>query len=136
MFLILLVYEYIEKLQIKKSVHWHFSTLAEEVRRLDAEILRQRKDYDLLQEEKQQVLEELQWLKKLNSEQQALSMDQSQKIKELQRELEAKEELVKSCNRVLKFDFVGCNKFVESCTCLIDNYLHVAFVVMMLMMTI
>lgn len=136
MFLIILVYEYIEKLQIKKSVHWHFSMLAEEVRRLDAEILRQRKDYDLLQEEKQQVLEELQRLKKLNSEQQALSMDQSQKIKELQRELEAKEELVKSCNRVLKFDFVVCNKFVESCTCLIHNYLHVAFVVMMLMMTI
>ena len=33
-------------------------------------------------------------LKKHNSEQQAQSLDQSQKIKELHRELEAKEELV------------------------------------------
>ena len=68
---------------------------AEEVRRLEGEIFRQKKDYDVLQEEKRQALEELQQFKKLHSEQQALSLDQSQKIKELQRQLEAKEELVK-----------------------------------------
>lgn len=48
----------------------------------------------MLLEENCQALEELQQLKKQNSEQQAQSFDQSQKIKELHRELEAKEELV------------------------------------------
>lgn len=49
----------------------------------------------MLQEEKQQALEELLQLKKLHSQQQALSLEQSQKIKELHQELDAKEELVK-----------------------------------------
>ena len=66
----------------------------EEVRRLEAEINRQKKEYEVLLEENCQALEELQQLKKLNSEQQAQNVDQSQKIKELHRELEAKEEVV------------------------------------------
>ena len=66
----------------------------EEVRRLEGEINRQKKEYEVLLEENCQALEELQQLKKQNSEQQAQSLDQSQKIKELHRELEAKEELV------------------------------------------
>ena len=66
----------------------------EEVRRLEGEINRQKKEYEVLLEENCQALEELQQLKKQNSEQQAQSLEQSQKIKELHRELEAKEELV------------------------------------------
>ena len=65
------------------------------MRRLESEINQHKKDYDALQKEKQQALEELQKVKKLHSEQQAQSLDQSQKIKELNRQLEAKEELVK-----------------------------------------
>ena len=65
------------------------------MRRLEGEIFRQKKGYDVLLEEKRQALEELREFKKLHSEQEALSLDQSQKIKELQRQLDAKEELVK-----------------------------------------
>lgn len=49
----------------------------------------------MLQEEKRQALEELLQLKKLHSQQQASSLEQSQKIRELHQELDAKEELVK-----------------------------------------
>lgn len=61
---------------------------------MEGEINRQKKEYEVLLEENCQALEELQQLKKLNSEQQEQSLDHSQKIKELHRELEAKEELV------------------------------------------
>lgn len=61
---------------------------------MEGEINRQKKEYEVLLEENCQALEELQQLKKLNSEQQEQSLDQSQKIKELHRQLEAKEELV------------------------------------------
>ena len=66
----------------------------EEVRRLESEINRHKKDFDSLLQEKQQALEELQKLKKLHSEQQEQSLNQSLKIKELRGQLEAKEELV------------------------------------------
>ena len=66
----------------------------EEVRRLESEISRQKKEYEVLLEENCQALEELQQLKKLNSEQQTQNLDQSQKIKDLHRQLEAREELV------------------------------------------
>ena len=66
----------------------------EEVRRLEGEINRQKKEYEVLLEENCQALEELQLLKKQNSQQQAQSLDQSQKITELYQKLEAKEELV------------------------------------------
>lgn len=66
----------------------------EEVRRLEGEINHQKKEYEVLLEENCQTLEELQLLKKQNSQQQAQSLDQSQKIKELYQKLEAKEELV------------------------------------------
>lgn len=72
----------------------NFLVHPEEVRRLEAEINRLKKEYEVLLEENCQALEELQQLKKLNSEQQTQSVDQSQKIKELHLELEAKEELV------------------------------------------
>lgn len=65
------------------------------MRRLEDEVFRQKKDYNMLQEEKCQALEELLQLKKLHSQQQASSLEQSQKIRELHQELEAKEELVK-----------------------------------------
>ncbi|KAJ7378122.1 hypothetical protein OS493_024787 [Desmophyllum pertusum] len=68
----------------------------EEVRRLESEINRAKKEYEILLEENCQALEELQQLRRLNSEQQAQSLDQSQKIKELHRHLEAKEELLAS----------------------------------------
>lgn len=58
-------------------------------------MFRQKKDYNMLQEEKRQALEELLQLKKLHSQQQASSLEQSQKIRELHQELDAKEELVK-----------------------------------------
>ena len=65
------------------------------MRRLEDEVFRQKKDYNMLQEEKRQALEELLQLKKLHSQQQASSLEQSQKIRELHQELDAKEELVK-----------------------------------------
>ena len=68
----------------------------EEVRRLENEINRHKKDFDSLLQEKQQALEELQKLKKLYSEQQEQSLNQSMKIKELRGQLEAKEELVEN----------------------------------------
>ena len=74
----------------------------EEVRRLEGEIFRQKKDYDVLQEEKRKSLEESQQMKKLHSELQAQSLEQTQKIKELNRQLEAKEELVKNKSRVFR----------------------------------
>ena len=55
----------------------------------------------MLQEEKRQALEELLQLKKLHSQQQASSLEQSQKIRELHQELDAKEELVK-CDKNIK----------------------------------
>lgn len=58
-------------------------------------MFRQKKDYNMLQEEKRQALEELLQLKKLHSQQQASSLEQSQKIRELHQELDAKEELVR-----------------------------------------
>ena len=58
-------------------------------------MFRQKKDYNVLQEEKRQALEELLQLKKLHSQHQASSLEQSQKIRELHQELDAKEELVK-----------------------------------------
>ncbi len=67
---------------------------AEEVRRLEGEINRQKKEYEVLLEENCQALEELQQLKKLSSQQQTQSLEQFDKIKELHRQLEAKEELV------------------------------------------
>ena len=79
----------------KMLINFIFCELhVEEVRRLEEELFRQKKDFHTLQEEKQQALEELQQLKKLLSEQQVLSLDQSQKVKELHQQLEAKEELV------------------------------------------
>jgi len=74
----------------------------EEVRRLEGEIFRQKKDYDVLREEKRKSLEESQQMKKLHSELQAQSLEQTQKIKELNRQLEAKEELVKNKSRVFR----------------------------------
>ena len=68
----------------------------EEVRRLESEINRHKKDFDSLLQEKQQALEELQKLKNLHSEQQEQSLNQSMKIKELRGQLEAKEELVEN----------------------------------------
>ena len=76
------------------SYAYNFLVHTEEVRRLEGEINRLKKEYEVLLEENCQVLEELQQLKKLNSEQQAQSLNQSQNIKELHRQLEAKEELV------------------------------------------
>lgn len=76
-----------------KSVYF-VPVYSEEVRRLESEIHRQKKEYDILQEKKCQALDELKQVKKLHSEQQAQSLDQSQKIKDLHRQLEAKEELV------------------------------------------
>ena len=61
---------------------------------MESEINRHKKDFDSLLQEKQQGLEELQKLKKLHSEQQEQSLNQSLKIKELRGQLEAKEELV------------------------------------------
>ena len=77
-----------------------FGTFLEEVRRLEGEINRHKKEYEVLLEENCQALEELQQLKKLNSEQKTHNLDQSQKIKEYQRQLEAKEELVCYCQFV------------------------------------
>lgn len=74
-----------------------FGTFLEEVRRLEGEINRHKKEYEVLLEKNCQALEELQQLKKLNSEQKTHNLDQSQKIKEYQRQLEAKEELVCNC---------------------------------------
>ena len=71
----------------------------EEVRRLENEINRFKKDFDSLLQEKQQTLEELQKLKKLHSEQQEQSLNQSLKMKELRGQLEAKEELVETSLR-------------------------------------
>lgn len=78
----------------------------EEVRRLESEINRAKKEYEILLEENCQALEELQQLRRLNSEQQAQSLDQSQKIKELHRHLEAKEELVFKTDEVLIYIIV------------------------------
>ena len=72
------------------------TSFTEEVRRLESEINRHKKDVDLLLQEKQQALEELQKLKKLHFEQQEQSLNQSMKIKELRGQLEAKEELVEN----------------------------------------
>lgn len=80
---------------------------AEEVRRLEGEINRHRKEYEVLLEENCQALEELQQIKKLNSEQQAQSLNQVQKIKELQRELEAKEELVIRTDNIFIWIAIG-----------------------------
>ena len=74
----------------------NITLFTEEVRRLENEINRHKKEFDSLLQEKQQALEELQKLKKLHSEKQEQSLNQSMKIKELRGQLEAKEELVEN----------------------------------------
>ena len=67
----------------------------EEVRRLEAELGKQERLYQNLSDEHQQSLTELKKLREVQSETNIKSTRQIDKIKELQRELAAKEDLVK-----------------------------------------
>lgn len=70
--------------------------ILDEIRRLETELYRQENLYDTLFEEKRAVCTELEMLTRLSSQQKEKESRQTDKIKQLQRELESNEEIV-SC---------------------------------------
>lgn len=74
--------------------HYTLSLILDEIRRLEAELLRQENLYDTLFEEKRAAMSELDSLRRLSSQQKESSNQQVDKIKKLERELNSKEEIV------------------------------------------
>lgn len=74
--------------------------ILDEIRRLETELYRQENLYDTLFEEKRAVCTELEMLTRLSSQQKEKESRQTDKIKQLQRELESNEEIV-SCKNYL-----------------------------------
>ena len=71
--------------------------LTDEVRRLEAELDKQERKYQEVKEEKDKSVLEVQRLTKLHSEQKTKDGRQTEKIKELKRELESNADLVSAC---------------------------------------
>ena len=92
----LLVFLYQDKLKEELLIDKLCFFNTEEVRRLEAEVSHQQKDYELLLEENLQAINKIEQLNRLHSDQKLQIIEDVKKIKELQRELEAKEELVRS----------------------------------------